>query len=584
MKKIITFLIVMLVSNTLFSQENLIPPTYKERPADFEYLSAPDSTGKRILLKTPSLNNTKATLKLPYPIIFIHGLVGSSSTWDITTNFMDSQYSFTYGGRFDFCLNYDGDNTIANKNFYPTTGSDLALFTPTLIAGDYYYLNFDVGLDGSNHPNGGSYDSWSNQQAIVKQGLAVKWAIYYVLQITGRDKVILMGHSMGGLTAREYLQNPNIWQSDGKHHVAKLVTSGTPHGGSNSTSFGLGAGSVNEKMDATRDLRRDYYISESPGVYLFGGIESNSVINNNLFFNYYNVDVNCNGIYGENNTGLNQKGVYNNLDYSCIIGECSGCLLDPNPGDGVVWDVCADLKNYYNSLPVNRFYYYGSATTQIHTDLTKQNYENMQGLDEPNEYVLSYDIELGKTYTGFITLQPFDGYPYDYDDYKFSVINNSNINVTVSSIALANLMVRIVDLSGNIVGTTVQSSGLSSVNFTQNLSAGSYYLEIFGTPTSSSYYYPYKFLLVPETGIADITNGSDFLVYPNPANELITIKANNNSILGLTYTICDQLGSQVLTGKITNEITSININQLATGIYLLQIGQQMRQAIKVVKK
>ena len=63
----------------------------------------------------------------------------------------------------------------------------------------------------------------------------VKWAIYYVLQLTGRDKVILMGHSMGGLAAREYLQNPSNWQLDGQTHVAKLVTTGTPHGGSNAS-------------------------------------------------------------------------------------------------------------------------------------------------------------------------------------------------------------------------------------------------------------------------------------------------------------------------------------------------------------
>jgi len=27
---------------------------------------------------------------------------------------------------------------------------------------------------------------------------------------------------MGGLTARAYIQNPDFWQSDGQHHIAKL--------------------------------------------------------------------------------------------------------------------------------------------------------------------------------------------------------------------------------------------------------------------------------------------------------------------------------------------------------------------------
>ena len=51
----------------------------------------------------------------------------------------------------------------------------------------------------------------SNQSAIAKQGLALRNVIIYVMQLTGRDKVILMGHSMGGLAAREYLQNPSNW-------------------------------------------------------------------------------------------------------------------------------------------------------------------------------------------------------------------------------------------------------------------------------------------------------------------------------------------------------------------------------------
>ena len=48
-----------------------------------------------------------------------------------------------------------------------------------------------------------------------------------------------MGHSMGGLASREYLQNPDNWQADGDHHVAKLLTIGTPNGGSNTTGGSL---------------------------------------------------------------------------------------------------------------------------------------------------------------------------------------------------------------------------------------------------------------------------------------------------------------------------------------------------------
>ena len=51
----------------------------KDRPEDFMYLSAPDSTGYRRALKTPKKTDIQRRRRneiseLPYPIIFIHGL------------------------------------------------------------------------------------------------------------------------------------------------------------------------------------------------------------------------------------------------------------------------------------------------------------------------------------------------------------------------------------------------------------------------------------------------------------------------------------------------------------------------------
>ena len=341
-----------------YAQQNEIStsdlvPIFKERPIDYENFSISDSFRIRIPLKKPSFNKTTGIL-LPYPIIFIHGLNSNSNDcWDVTTNWMDSQFGTNYGGRFDFCLNYDGNYNFANTNFYPTTGADIAIFTPTLSAGDYFYINFDVALDGAvNTTSSYTYNFKSNQQAVVKQGKAIKWAINRVLQITGRDKVILMGHSMGGLAAREYLQNINNWQSDGKHHVAKLVTTGTPHGGSNASLSILNSlVNIDNQSEAVRDLRTSYYYSGSPGVYLFGGYETNSVMNDMLAYNFRNVDVNCNGITSEYVTGLNQKNRPVDLDYSCIIGTAN--IL--NGGDYVVDNEMADINNYYSNTTTNVF-------------------------------------------------------------------------------------------------------------------------------------------------------------------------------------------------------------------------------------
>lgn len=555
---------------------NPISQSTKERPADFENWSAPDSTGKRTLLKSPSSEGERTQpLKLPYPILFIHGLGSNSSTWNTTTNFMYSQYGFTYGGRFDFCLNFDGDNTTTNKNFYSAPGADIALYTPTLTAGDYYYVNFGVGSDGSVYPtSSNSGYVLSEQQAIVKQGTALRLAIHDVLQKTGRDKVILMGHSMGGLAAREYLQNSYNWQPDGKHHVAKLATTGTPHGGSNSTSFGLPVSAVDEESEAIRDLRRTYYYSLDSGIYLFGGLEyqsDNNHMDDNMNWggnDFYNVDINCNGVSGELITGLNHKSMPADLDFSCIIGECSGCLDGTLPSDGVVLSSCANLKNYYD-LNVNQvfnlFYFNSSGTIQIHTDLPGQNFQNMQGLDEPNEFVLAYHIGLDTTYSGFTTVQPTGGYPYDYDDFKFSVNENSTIKMSINSIVLLDLIAHIVDLAGNTVGSIIHSNGNSSINFTQSVNAGDYYLEIYGKPTPASYLHPYNFQLTQSlVGVEQFEKSDELLIFPNPASNILNI----SNITGKTaLKLYDMLGKQVMEIS-TERNTAIDTSHL-DGIYTL---------------
>lgn len=74
-----------------------------------------------------------------------------------------------------------------------------------------------------------------------------------------------------------------------------------------------------------------------------------------------------------------------------------------------------------------------------------------------------------------------------------------------------------------------------------------------------------------------------FAIYPNPAQDKITIKVTDDS-LGLKYSVTDQMGRQFLNGTITDRETEINIDQLATGVYFVQMGKDKNQTIKMVKK
>ena len=112
-------------------------------------------------------------MKLP-PIIFIHGLNSNSDNLGRNNQFNEYTIWLDQWRRFDYCLNYDGDYGTANTNFWPTAGADMAVFSGTWLAGDYYFVNFDVGSDGSFNPDsaGSPYNVESNQSAIVKQGVS----------------------------------------------------------------------------------------------------------------------------------------------------------------------------------------------------------------------------------------------------------------------------------------------------------------------------------------------------------------------------------------------------------------------------
>lgn len=568
----------------------------KDRPQDRIYLTAPDSTGYRTPLKVPKniedFSRMPSTSSLIYPILFIHGLDSNSDTWNVTTDWMDNQYGFIYGGRIDYCLNFDGNNSVANTNFYPNQSADIAQFLPILENGDillnpvadYYYLNFDVGLDGSVLPQASDSNyAKSNQAAIAKQGMAIKDAIEVILTLTGKSKVVLFGHSMGGLASRDYLQNPSKWQADGQHHVAKLITTGSPHGGSN---FGFGALSsvvgIDEGSEAVRDLRTSYFWSGDDGRYLFGGTEIQNFFNMNdsLFYNFDNVDINCNGSEGDNVTGLNQKQNPTNLDYACIIGQVSG-----TQSDGVVTTNSADLSNFIDfdtNIVFNKFYHYTNAPLGLgHLELTDQNFQNMQGLDVPNEYALSYDISLNKNYMEFITQQPTGGYTYDYDDYKFTILENGNYTLNINNSSSQALNCYILDNNLNILLNTSVTANDSEFSTQIFLNSGQYFLEFEGITNANSYLNPYSFSIEETLSNQDNNFNVPASLYPNPANSMVYIKSEMDFE---TAEIYNGIGQQIMMLSLDSS-QKLNLNRISSGVYTLILKTKTHsKVLRLIKK
>ena len=462
----------------------LFPLPYKVNPGSYYVFIKADSRSKvaetdennNFSLSTQLLvnNNLGGQQNLSYPIIFIHGLNSDQTTWDPLITDLKNNFGWSYGGNLNFCLNQDGNINTANLTTDYKDWTDVG----SLTAKDFYTLNFNVSPTGTAPAD--SYES--NQSAISKQGLAVRDAIAHVLQLTGKTKVILVCHSMGGLASREYLQKPSLWQPDGAHHVAKLVSLATPHGGSNASGFGLT--SVDEKSEAVRDLRIYFSGAGKPGTYLFGSLENTTAID----VTYNNIDVNCNGISGDNTlvTGLNQKSIPTDVAYSCVIGTNS--LLG---GDGVVQVDQANLKNYYPTLAVDTFISKAPAFTFIwHTEVQKQTFTVLKAMDEPGSDE-DYSVAFDKTYFGNFTVQSVGAAsPVDRDNFGITAPVDGFLKINLFDLPLPNVAL---DIYGS--GASHIYSGTSAAKgdttFSVPVNAGDYQLTLSATADAASWLSPY---------------------------------------------------------------------------------------------
>lgn len=391
----------------------------------------------------------------PYPIIFVHGLLGNDKVWNDATSGIASIYGDAVPSRQDeigtvlhAMLNrYKQMTSIFGQDGIPGTGDDDVYVNPRIpLASGVYIVNFENSWneDPANPILIPYTDQWiiaresqSNQSAVVKQGYALQQFIRLVLQATGAKKVILVGHSMGGIAIREYLQHrqngvPRWWvdptKADG-HCVAKVVTIASPHRGSDilkwvpllrkhdeETPQVL---SLSTSSEAIRDLRISYATgSQRIGVYLFGGNEAG--LNTNwLLSGWHNADVDCNGRANDIIEGINpgltgSSPLPDDVRYSYVVaryGQLSGDLLIDSDrqyvttGGGNIWPIGrADTMH----------------STCNHWTVTSDIPQLMRALDEPSSRGDAYEIEFGMKYRGAITQQSGGG-SRDVDMFKLVV-------------------------------------------------------------------------------------------------------------------------------------------------------------------
>ena len=490
--------------------------------------------------------------KLAYPIIFVHGLAGGDETFKTTMEYLRDNYDFGNINVFDVVLNADNNTTnslmandvkwqdfsyggrsinVGRRNFRSDIGDFQDGWTDSLL----FAVNFKEERIRGAQGTWNDYFDYGDQAGIFKQGYALNKVISDVLAYTQKEKVVLIAHSMGGLCIREYLQRTNgsgshvnwIDPSDAYgHKVARVVTIGTPHLGSNSgfdptkkdgkTENNTKSALPDQNQEALRDMKYSYdsYTNcggTPQGIYMFGGNEN--CIKGSLFNpTFDNVDINCDGDETDDIVGINSGTSYNpamplptNIKYTWItsdvnMGECATCLGTGIPngvdGDG---SVLLSRQWLYSGttpapLPVNGVLIADRMlAAKKHTDEGASYYEIIKGMDEPASRELSYGMDYNKKINGFITYQ-FDGTSTDTDMYH---IENQQFNTITAVIdkhdssspgvtALA-----VLDNNGTVLSSIAVSSYPSSISLNIPSGISRIYIQVTGTATASTWQHPY---------------------------------------------------------------------------------------------
>lgn len=79
------------------------------------------------------------------------------------------------------------------------------------------------------------------------------------------------------------------------------------------------------------------------------------------------------------------------------------------------------------------------------------------------------------------------------------------------------------------------------------------------------------------------TNETALLLFPNPTQNLVSFITTTEDI-GIPYNVVDYMGKVVLSGTIVANKTTIDMSELSSGIYLLNLENQPGKTSRIVKK
>jgi len=80
------------------------------------------------------------------------------------------------------------------------------------------------------------------------------------------------------------------------------------------------------------------------------------------------------------------------------------------------------------------------------------------------------------------------------------------------------------------------------------------------------------------TGVSVVNKNDDVNIYPNPTNNILNIK--QSGMISAEYFLYDITGRLELSGVLKNGNTSVDVGGLASGVYLLRVGEKVCKVVK----
>ncbi len=563
---------------------------------------------------------------LPYPIIFIHGLADSDGVFAGSLEYLRDHDNLGEINVFDIVLNadndsessimsedvkwedytYDGDEiNIGRRNY----SDDIDDYVHEWTESNLFAINFqEESIDGASGFFNDYFDQ-SNQAALFKQGYALNKMIQEVLEYTGAEKVILAGHSMGGVCIREYLQRTdenNIhvnWidpTTEDGHKVARVITFGTPHLGSN-TSLDPTKSTIPDEFgnsEANRDLLYEYnsynFCDGFPqGIYMFGGNENCIASEGGVFGNstFDNVDINCNGSQTDDIVGINESPdsfSYNpemplptNIKYTYLTSIWIGWNI------GLIGDGAVAIERQWlhdeNNNPVPLGITDTLLTNVFHTSEGNDYLTVIRGLDEPKQFDLAYELDLDQQIIGYVTFQQ-NRVNLDEDVFKLDCGDNPYVGFVYEGELSGVHTVEFYNMNQELISSELIDAAIDTIFVHVPENDSVVFVKLIGTATSTSWENPYHIYAYPEDITQIVVDTKNYLsIYPNPSTGIIGIQTSNNINCDIEVI---NFKSQVVYSSKDISNGKIDLSFLENGVYILRanIGNQLQNKRIVILK